>query len=92
MKKNDPHRNLIPTWHWGDRVELYNDPRKAPRWVLNRGALLDPCDVAGCKRLVMKGEWYIRHPFLGVVCRDCSVSFGVVPSEAMERHFSQIVG
>jgi len=33
----------------------------------------------------MKGEWYIRHPFLGVVCRDCSVGFGVVPSEAMER-------
>jgi hypothetical protein len=85
MKRNDPRRNLIPMWHWGDHVELYTDPRKAPRWVLNRGALRDPCDVAGCKRLVMKGEWYIRHPFLGVVCRDCSVGFGVVPSEAMER-------
>ena len=42
MKKNDPRRNLIPMWHWGERVELYTDPRKAPRWVLNRGALLDP--------------------------------------------------
>lgn len=77
MKKNDPRRNLIQTWNWGGKVDLYLDPMKAPRWVLNRGALRDPCDVAGCKRFIVKGEWYVRHPFLGVVCRDCSVGFGV---------------
>lgn len=78
MKRNDPRRNLIQTWHWGDRVELYTVPRKAPRWVLNRGALRDPCDVAGCKRHVGAGEWYVRHPFLGVVCENCARGFGAV--------------
>lgn len=67
---------MIQTWDWGGKVEVYADPKKAPRWVLNRGALRDPCDVAGCKRNVWKGEWYVRHPFLGVVCSDCAASFG----------------
>ena len=78
MKRNDPHRNLIGSWHWGDRVELYVEGRKAPRWVLNRGQLGSPCDVAGCKRYIERGEWYVRHPFLGVVCRDCASKFGAV--------------
>lgn len=77
MKKNDPRRNLIGTWHWGDRVEVYVQARAMPRWVLNRGMLRDPCDVAGCKRQVDKGDWYVRHPFLGVVCEGCAQGFGV---------------
>lgn len=87
MKSTDPRGNLIQTWQWGDmgEVEIYVDPKKAPRWILNRGLLMSPCDVMGCKRFIERSEWYVRHPFLGVVCRDCSVGFGVVPSEAMER-------
>lgn len=78
MKKNDPRRNLIQTWHWGDKgeVEIYVDPKKAPRWILNRGALWSPCDVAGCKRHIDKGTWYVRHPWLGVVCSTCAPQFG----------------
>lgn len=78
MHANDPRRNLIQSWHWGDRVELYTDSRKAPRWVLNRGLLRDPCDIAGCKRFIERGEWYVRHPFLGVVCGRCAPKFGAV--------------
>jgi hypothetical protein len=78
MKANDPRRNLIPTWNWGGHVEIYTEPKTAPRWVLNRGSLFDPCEVAGCKRHILKGEWYVRHPFLGPVCEACARSFGIV--------------
>lgn len=77
MRLNDPRRNLIQTWHWGDRVEVYVDPKKAPRWVLNRGLLMSPCDVMGCKRFIDRSEWYVRHPFLGIVCSSCAPAFGV---------------
>lgn len=78
MNRTDPTRNRIPTWHWGDHVELYSTPAKAPRWVHCRGLLRDPCDVAGCKRHIHAGEWYVRHPFLGVVCEGCAASFGAI--------------
>jgi len=81
MHPNNPHRNLIQSWHWGlNRNEIYVDPKKAPRWVLNRGLLSSPCDAAGCKRFIDKGEWYVRHATgpLGIVCRDCAASFGAV--------------
>jgi hypothetical protein len=78
LHKNDPHRNLIQTWSWGTRVDVYTDPKKAPRWIHCRGLLRDPCDVVGCKRHILAGEWYVRHPFLGVVCRECAVQFGAV--------------
>ena len=78
MHPNDPTRNRIQTWSWGDRVELYAVPSQAPRWIKCRGLLRDPCDVAGCKRFIDRGEWYVSHPFLGVVCRDCAVQFGAV--------------
>ncbi len=85
MKLNDPHRNLIQTWCWGARVDVYTDPKTAPRWVLNKGALLNPCDVAGCKEFIPTGAWYVRHPFLGIVCRDCSGTFGAVRGDAADR-------
>lgn len=81
MKNNDPTRNTIQTWAWGDRVEIYVTPAAAPRWIKCRGLLLDPCDVAGCKRHIDRGEWYVRHPFLGVVCRGCAADFGAVRSD-----------
>lgn len=74
----DPTARLIPTWHWGDHVEVYREASKAPRWVRCRGLLRDPCDVAGCKRFIVAGEWYVRHPFLGVVCADCARRFGAI--------------
>lgn len=78
----DPTRNLIQTWCWGDRVEIYVEPKKAPRWIKCRGLLRDPCDVCGCKRYIGAGEWYVLHPFIGVVCSDCAVSFGAVRASA----------
>ena len=43
------------------------------RWILNRGALRNPCEGAGCKRWILKGEWYWREsePFGLHFCRDC---------------------
>ncbi len=81
LHKNDPRRNAIQTWCWGDRVDLYTDPKKAPRWVRSNGLLRDPCDVAGCKRHILGREWYVRHPFLGVVCADCAPIFGAFPPD-----------
>ena len=87
MKKNDPRRNLIQTWCWGNRVDVYTDPKQAPRWVLNKGALSSPCGIAGCKRHILRGEWYVRHPdWADPICRNCAEErFGVQPSEAMTR-------
>lgn len=77
MRPNDPRRNLIQHWSWGDRVDIYVDSKTAPRWIRNRGLLMSPCDVAGCKQFIEKGAWYVRHPFLGVVCASCAPAFGV---------------
>lgn len=83
--RNDPTRNLIMTWRWGpDRYEVYTEVRKAPRWIRNYGSRLGSvwgtCGVAGCKYLPDDREWYVRHPFLGVVCQDCAKRhFGVEP-------------
>jgi hypothetical protein len=85
MKTNDPRRNLISTWSWGKSVDIY-EPSKAPRWILNKGALLDPCDVAGCKEFIRYGHWYVRHPFLGVVCADCAETFGAVRGDAADQN------
>lgn len=79
MNKNDPYKHAIPAWCWGSRWEIYTNRAKAPRWVRNRGALRDPCGVAGCKCFIAKGAWYVRHPFLGPVCEPCAAGFGVVP-------------
>ena len=85
MTRNDPRRNLIQTWHWGTSVDIYTDPKKAPRWIRNRGLHMSPCDVAGCKQFTDKGAWYVRHPFLGIVCEPCAAQFGAyrpTPREA----------
>ena len=76
--KNDPMRNRIQSWHWGCIVEIYTSPKDSPRWIHNRGLLSEPCNVAGCKRHIDAGDWYVRHPFLGVVCRACAATFGAV--------------
>lgn len=80
MKAKNPNRNRIPLWHWGHRVEVHLDPNKAPRWIRCRSARHEPgrCDVAGCEAMPVVGEWYVRHPFLGVVCRGCAPRFGVI--------------
>lgn len=85
MKKNDPRRNLIQTWCWGNgTVDVYVGERGLPRWVLNKGALSSPCEVPGCKRHIFKGEWYVRHPeFSDPFCRDCAEGFGAVPPDAI---------
>lgn len=46
------------------------------RWIYNRGALLSPCDAAGCKRFIEKGEWYFRCE-VGAFCRECADRHGV---------------
>ncbi len=79
LKANDPRRNLISHWNWGGRVEFY-EFKDCPRWIKCRGLLRDPCDVAGCQAFVLKGEWYVRHPFLGVVCQRCAATFGAMRS------------
>lgn len=83
MHANDPRRNLIQSWPGDNCVQIFIDPRTAPRWVLNKGALRNPCDWAGCKRHILKGEWYVRHPEIGIVCSDCASRCGLtrpVPS------------
>lgn len=84
MKANNPHRNRIRSWNWGETTTIYRDPLKAPRWIKCRGLLRDPCDVAGCKRYVGAGEWYVLHPFLGVVCSDCAPTFGAFPPTLLD--------
>ena len=76
MTRNDPRRNLIQTWSWGTSVDIHTDPKTAPRWILNRGLLMNPCEVAGCKKYIPKGAWYVRHQFLGPVCEPCAAKFG----------------
>jgi len=82
--RNDPTRNLIQTWYWGPgRFEIYTDPKKAPRWIRNYGDRLGDvhgtCAVPWCKEIPKPSEWYVRHPFLGVVCVNCAQKeFGAV--------------
>lgn len=84
MKANNPHKYRIRTWSWGQEVTVYLDVLKSPRWIKCRGLLRDPCDVAGCKRFIDRGDWYVRHPFLGVVCRHCAATFGAfLPDETV---------
>jgi len=75
MMKNYPPRNRGLLWMWRGRVECYPSPCDAPRWVLNCGLLRKPC--VGCERSIMKREWYMRHPTLGPICRDCFGSDGL---------------
>lgn len=84
MKKNDPRRNLIQTWCWGTgKVEMYVDPKRAPRWIKNKGLLGSPC--FHCKSHIFPGCWYVRHPDIwDPICRRCSEEFGARPSPAME--------
>lgn len=42
------------------------------KWIRNRGALRNPCDGAGCKRFIEKGEWYWRENLGWHFCRDCT--------------------
>jgi hypothetical protein len=42
------------------------------RWILNRGALHSPCDGGGCKRHILKGEWYWRSDAGWLFCSDCT--------------------
>lgn len=58
-------------------IELYDT---AGRWLLNRGALMSPCEAAGCKRYIAKGEYYFRLPDgWGPFCVSCAERmFGAV--------------
>lgn len=42
------------------------------RWLLNRGALRNPCEGAGCKRWILKGEHYWRDASGDHFCRECT--------------------
>jgi hypothetical protein len=42
------------------------------RWLLNRGALRNPCDGAGCKRWIGKGEYYWRETGGDHFCVQCT--------------------
>lgn len=79
--RNDPTRNLIMAWRSGPNgYTFFHDIKKAPRWIRNRGQLLSPCDVAGCKDLIGDRAWYVREPGFGVICQDCAKrQFGVEP-------------
>lgn len=79
MPKRHPDRYLIQSWPNGNGFVIYLDRRTAPKWVLNRGMLRSPCDIAGCKEWVPKGDWYIRHPYHGVVCSPCADNLGYYP-------------
>lgn len=72
MPKRHPDRYLIQMWPQGNGMRLYLSKSIAPKWVLNRGMLRSPCDIAGCKELVPKGSWYVRHPSHGIVCERCA--------------------
>jgi hypothetical protein len=76
MKAQDPRRNLIQTWSWGDKVDVYVSAKDAPRWIRNKGMMFSRCDVAGCDEIPAKGDWYVRHPGFGVVCARCAPDFG----------------
>lgn len=79
MPKRHPDRYLIQSWPSGNGFVIYLDRRTAPKWVLNKGMLRSPCDIAGCKEWVPKGDWYIRHPYHGVVCSPCADDLGYYP-------------
>jgi hypothetical protein len=83
MKLNDSRRHLISTWHMGNGlVAIYTKPSEAPRWIRHKGQMISRCDVAGCEEMPEKGDWYVRHPSLGVVCLGCAPSFGaIVPAD-----------
>lgn len=83
MKLNDPRRNLIQTWSMGaGNVAIYTSAKDAPRWIRHKGQIVGRCDVAGCEETPERGDWYVRHPSLGVVCSDCAPQFGAIaPSD-----------
>lgn len=55
MPKRHPDRYLIQSWPNGNGFVIYLDRRTAPKWVLNKGMLRSPCDIAGCNEWVPKG-------------------------------------
>ena len=44
----------------------------AGRWLINHGALRNPCEGAGCKRWIGKGEYYWRDASGDHFCRECT--------------------